>query len=1168
MDSVKPGVAGIFLAALEKESDQERTAYLDHVCGSDGELRQRVERLLRAQPHLGDFLESQAAEFAAVVIPAPTESIGSVIGPYKLLQQIGEGGFGLVYMAEQEKPVRRTVALKIIKPGMDTSQVVARFESERQALALMDHPNIAKVLDAGATDSGHPYFVMELVKGVPITEFCDNNHLLPEDRLKLFIDVCHAIQHAHQKGVIHRDIKPTNVMVTLHDGVPVVQVIDFGVAKATVQTMTERTLFTAYGQMVGTPVYMSPEQAEMSSLDVDTRTDVYSLGVLLYELLTGTTPLELERLRKAGYGELQRMIREEEPPRPSTRLSSLKGSATILAGNRGLDVKRLVNLLSGDLDWIVMKALEKDRNRRYDTPGNFAEDVERYLRHEAIVARPASTAYKLKIFAERNRAAVMTAVVVVAAVLAGTALAAWQAVRATRAEAEALAALGETERARAAESDQRQRAEANEQKALEAAAAERQQRDLAKARFRMAREAVDQYHTRVSESPELRARGLEKLRTQLLEAATRFYDKFAHEESGDPDVQAERGLAFGRLANLDADIGHQTQAEQASQEALKILAQLAGQFPKEPRYKQELAQTHRQAGELDIRAGRFDKSSKAFHEAIDLQRQLVVAHPDEPEYQADLADTLTHLGRWSTKQRDAWKEGTTLARRLVAAHGEVRRYRIVLVTLLNNMGFFHQTFSQDTEAIRWLEEGLPLARGLANTFPDDLEARQCLFAVTTNLALSYQRTGHLDQADPLLQQSVALAQRSAAEHPLVPALQISVLTAYDRLGAFYREAKRTEVAEKTLEEGLALARQFISSHADDVALVEGKQKASVILNDLALIRSQTSQSDQAATLWKEALAFEKQAVEQSPGWLAVPTSLDTLYGNWIKFLRNTHQDDLAEAAVKDEVNYSLKLAEKHPDSESALSLLTLSLDRVLSEIKSPDERASLSRLLMEPREHALELLSRKIGPDHPDRVASAQKLAEAYLSAAAHQAWFGRDKDYAETCRRALELAKGSNDPTTLERVAKVSSLRAGGDTARLAAPLSLARRAVKLGNHHAYLPYFQMALGMCAFRSGHLTEADVALSAAMQTGKQIPQVWLPSAFYRAMSLFKQRKQDEARQLATEAASRMRKFTPPPKEQKGNFGHDDLIIWMAYKEARDLLKLESTATGSGQTVEK
>ena len=356
------------------------------------------------------------------------------------MQKLGEGGFGVVYMAEQERPVRRYVAIKIIKPGMDTGQVIARFESERQALALMDHPNIARVLDAGATNSGHPYFVMELVKGVPITEFCDKNHLPPEGRLKLFIDVCHAIQHAHHKGIIHRDIKPNNVLVTLHDGIPVVKVIDFGVAKATVQKLTEKTLFTALGQIVGTPAYMSPEQAEMSGLDIDTRSDVYSLGVLLYELLTGTTPIEDKRLRKAGYAEMQRLIREQDAPRPSTRLSSLGGTASVTAGNRGLDVKRLRQVLSGDLDWVVIKSLEKDRNRRYSTPGNFAEDIDRYLKHEAIVARPPSTAYRLRKLIRRNRVAVSTAAAVVVALLIGIAAATWQALRATRAEQAALVA--------------------------------------------------------------------------------------------------------------------------------------------------------------------------------------------------------------------------------------------------------------------------------------------------------------------------------------------------------------------------------------------------------------------------------------------------------------------------------------------------------------------------------------------------------------------------------------------------------------------------------------------------------------------------------------------------------------------------------------------------------
>ncbi|HEV3312577.1 MAG TPA: protein kinase [Chloroflexota bacterium] len=447
--------ASIFAAAVEKTSDQERAAYLAEACAGDEKLRRRVEILLRAHAEPDELLDQSAAKIGTVNYVPLAEGPGTVIGPYKLLQQIGEGGFGVVYMTEQTHPVRRMVALKIIKPGMDTAQVIARFESERQALALMDHPNIARVFDAGSTASGRPYFVMELVKGVPITDFCDKNLLSPEARLGLFLDLCHAIQHAHHKGVIHRDIKPSNVMVTLHDGVAVVKVIDFGVAKAMGLKLTDRTFFTAYGQMIGTPAYMSPEQAEMSGLDIDTRSDVYALGVLLYELLTGTTPLEGQRLRQAAYTEMQRLIREEEAPRPSTRMSSLGGSATVMAGNRGLDVKRLVQLLAGDLDWLVMKALEKDRNRRYDTPGSFAEDIERYLHREAIMARPPSMVYKIKKFTQRNRAAVFTTVLVAASLILGIVLTSWQAVRATVAEGLAKEALAQAkiDRERALEAE-------------------------------------------------------------------------------------------------------------------------------------------------------------------------------------------------------------------------------------------------------------------------------------------------------------------------------------------------------------------------------------------------------------------------------------------------------------------------------------------------------------------------------------------------------------------------------------------------------------------------------------------------------------------------------------------------------------------------------------------
>ena len=338
-----------------------------------------------------------------VEVTPPAEGPGTLIGSYKLLERIGEGGFGVVYMAEQLEPVRRKVALKIVKPGMDTRQVIARFEAERQALAIMDHANIAKVLDGGVSPSGRPYFVMDLIKGVPVTEFCDQNQLPARRRLELFITVCHAVQHAHQKGIIHRDLKPSNVLITQHDTTPVVKIIDFGVAKALGQVLTDKTLFTGFAQMLGTPLYMSPEQAGQSGLDVDTRSDIYSLGVLLYELLTGTTPFDSERFKTATFDEIRRIIREEEPLKPSSRLSATRETLKSISAQRQTEPAKLTKLLKGDIDWIVMKALEKDRTRRYETANAFAEDLEHYLSGEPVKARPPSTSYRVRKFVRRNQ---------------------------------------------------------------------------------------------------------------------------------------------------------------------------------------------------------------------------------------------------------------------------------------------------------------------------------------------------------------------------------------------------------------------------------------------------------------------------------------------------------------------------------------------------------------------------------------------------------------------------------------------------------------------------------------------------------------------------------------------------------------------------------------------
>jgi serine/threonine protein kinase len=503
----------IFAEALEKQVPEERAAFLSDVCKGDATLRARVENLLKSHEQAGSFLRKPLAPTVDEPPGSPADALsekpGTVIGPYKLMEQIGEGGFGLVFVAEQLHPVRRKVALKVIKPGMDTRDVIARFEAERQALALMDHTNIARVFDAGTTGSGRPYFVMELVKGISIIEYCDQQQLTAGNRLKLFLSVCQAVQHAHSKGIIHRDLKPSNILVAPHDGVPVVKVIDFGVAKAVGQQLTEKTIYTRFTQMIGTPLYMSPEQAEINALDVDIRSDVYSLGVLLCELLTGATPFDRKRFATAAYDEIRRIIREEDPPRPSTRLSMLGETLTAVSASRKTEAAKLSAFVKGDLDWIVMKALEKDRSRRYETASEFAADVQRFLSEEPVEARPPSTWYRFSKLARRHKVALTTASLVGLALLIGLAGSIWLAVRAHRAEGEANTARLEAENQRTVATATAEAARADRDRALDAekhASAEKASAE-ASLRFLLAEvlEQADPFH---EPNRELRVRAL------------------------------------------------------------------------------------------------------------------------------------------------------------------------------------------------------------------------------------------------------------------------------------------------------------------------------------------------------------------------------------------------------------------------------------------------------------------------------------------------------------------------------------------------------------------------------------------------------------------------------------------------------------------------------------
>ena len=551
-----------------------------------------------------------------------TEGSGSIVGPYKLLQQLGEGGMGVVYMAEQEQPVRRMVALKIIKPGMDSRQVIARFEAERQALAMMEHHNIAKVLDAGTTDTGRPYFAMELVKGVPITDYCDKNKLTPRERLEMFIPVCQAIQHAHQKGIIHRDIKPSNVLVTLYDGQPVPKVIDFGIAKATQQKLTERTMFTGIGQILGTMEYMSPEQAEMNQLDIDTRSDVYSLGVMLYELLTGSTPITKDKLRGVGLDEMLRTIRETEPPKPSTRLSDSGEALPMISDVRKTEPTKLSKFVRGDLDWIVMKALEKDRTRRYETASGLAADVQRFLSDEAVDACPPSARYKLHKFARRNKAAIATGATIAGILLASTIVSSGLAVWAMRAEKVASENAIKAQAALQAEEKQRTLAQENETKANSEAVKSKEVATFLKDMLKGVGPSV------------ALGRDTEMLKEILQTTAERLDADLA----GQPAVQAELRVTIGDVYN---ELGQYKQAESQYQKALQLYRQVHGSV------HVDVADTLQRLGDLPLLAIGFEQLIAWLEEALEIRRTLF------GEMHADVARSLHSIGNhrfWNAYQ--------------------------------------------------------------------------------------------------------------------------------------------------------------------------------------------------------------------------------------------------------------------------------------------------------------------------------------------------------------------------------------------------------------------------------------------------------------------------------------------------------------------------------------
>lgn len=801
----------IFLAALDLAAPAERAAYLAQECANDEALRQHIEALLQAEAASGSFLEKPAAALeATTAAPDPvgarhSEGPGTRIGPYKLLELIGEGGMGVVYMAEQLEPVRRLVALKIIKPGMNSAEVLARFEAERQALALMDHPNIAKVLDAGTTAKaknedrrvsneeagsssedreGRPYFVMELVKGTPITKFCDERRLNPRQRLELFVAVCQAIQHAHQKGVIHRDIKPSNVLIALYDDKPVPKVIDFGIAKAAGQALTLKTLHTGFGAIVGTPEYMSPEQATFNQLDIDTRSDVYALGVLLYELLTGTTPVDKVRLKEAALLEVLRVVREEEPARPSLQLSTTAARASI-AATRGTEPDKLSKLLRGELDWIVMKALEKERNRRYETAAGLARDVERYLRDELVEARPPSLGYRLRKNLRRHRGAAVTAGIVVLSlllVLIATIHATYRAVAAAEAERQAMmAALANAEAA--------QRAEASERAARETEAAQRKR-------------AV------ASEQEAQAARDEARRDAAIAQAVTTFLQ---HDLLGQSVWQHQPG----EQQPFDPDVKVRTLLDRAS-------LSLDGRFPKQPLTEAAIRLT---IGDAYQALGQFARARPHLERSVALH---AAALGDEA---ASTLISKTSLARMHLNQGN-YDQGVALLQEIVRARSQKLpsdQAALRAVKSILGMAYLFQARYDDAEKL--LDEVLTAARSQRD---EDFHALgQCLLG----LGSVYMQTGRGERAEVLFQELYQSCRaRYGADH-------FDTLYARMMLGTLYDTRGQYAQAEPLLDE---VHKAFLAKLENDhPALLQ-------VQHNLALLYYHQSKFDKAQPLFAAA----------------------------------------------------------------------------------------------------------------------------------------------------------------------------------------------------------------------------------------------------------------------------------------------------------------------------
>jgi len=1017
----------LFEVALELPKEA-RATFLDSKCG-DAEMRKRLQAMLAAADDQHFLAEPTAATQTAATAGAAVlrEGPGTRIGPYKLLQQIGEGGFGVVFLAEQTEPVTRKVALKIVKLGMDTRQVIARFEQERQALAMMDHPNIARVLDAGATETGRPYFVMDLVKGEPIAEYCDKHNLTIDERLELFAQVCNAVQHAHGKGIIHRDLKPSNVLVGTQDGRPQAKVIDFGIAKATSQKLTDKTLFTEHQQVIGTLQYMSPEQAE-GSLDIDTRTDVYSLGVLLYELLTGSTPFDQRTVKDAMFGELRRMIREVEPPRPSTRLSESHELLASIAAHRRIEPKRLGTLLRGDLDWIVMKALEKDRARRYETANGLADDVARHLAGEAVVAAPPSRAYRLRKFVRRNRGPVAAGLAIAASLFAGVIAFAWQ----------ATVAADERDRALLAQQETAQIAVFQD--------AMLEQVDTTSAGLALGDDVVARFSAALA-------------RHDVPEAAR------------GPRVAAFRA----EWRNVNAtDAVREVIDRTILRPALAAVAKLDADQPVvAARLRHTLARRYHGLGLYDAAQPLIDRALAVLRARLDAQDSTLL---DAIEEKAWLAQEQGRLDEAAPLYAEV------LASRR-AANGETHRTTLRAIW---NMGHVRQAQGQLAEAEAFFREVLRKSPGvLADRDPLVLD-------VQSDLGLLLQGRGQLDEAEKLLREAIAgraASEGEASSDALESYDHLALLLAdrgklaeaealHRRTLAGRRQALGEEHPETLISiDNLATVLQALGRPAEaepmfrDALVVwrrrygDDHAEALVPLNNLGLLLSEQGRLDEAEPLLREAV--ERRTRVLGPEHPATLTSLNNLG----TLLHRSRRFDEAEVIYR----RSLEARRRLSGDDDPLTLGALNnLGVMLVEAGKPAEAEPLVRATMQG-------LQRLLGPRNSNAMASIANLGAVLVA-------LERFDEAESMFREAIDKQRqvlGDDHPGTLNSVLLLGGLwweRARhGEVVTLLAPIESAARKAFTGSNALLVG--RMLVFLCGARAALAKNA--AELAAAEAGLQ-----------------------------------------------------------------------------------